>query len=798
MSIRTDISQRTSPDITIVRTGGDNVVVPITVSSTRRFMLMQEDFIQLEFSLAEPVHFAIGDYIQDEVFGRFVITTEQMPRYNSRTGGYGYTLRFDAEYMGWKNWLHCLAVNGKRMESRWNLTDRLDTHARQVADNINIITEAEVTSHYDTQTGVTVYNSTGYGIDITSTNAAEIKHLAYEGVNIIEAMNAIAQEWSCEWWATNDSVTNGNTTYAKTIHFGKCESGSPYTMILGNNVETMDITRDTQSYCNRLFAYGGTRNIPEDYDRHLEFSARTTNSWTYFYDANKPLTLNMIDAEPTVAAVTMPLGTWSQGGTNAERTYTQSTSAVNLSGKYTFDIALSTMIGISSDAFVMADLPDVSLSATLHYGEETNLVRIRNYRQGEIIDGVGWFADLSFSSEIDLGSTLIPVYLEIVWTMVVKDTHAGDDVQHETTGRAQAVSSSANKAVQVVFNGNTYNCTFNGSNGRISPKPSGLTNGSKYTIANLIMPNVPLSWFTVDYDAGTLATVGEKRLHMPLTTYPNRYIDAEGGLSAQQIVEQTVIFDDIYPMMTLRIKAGTLVGEDKQQRVDHSDGSVSYEDWTQWSFEVEMLVDEDNDTWGTFPFFADYILDGHTLQAVFSAPTTANATGHLLAGMTFDVGFSNNRYTIIRNEDYGTLLPNKRLVPTEGDTLFLTGWNPRYISDLDMVAIAEQRLATKAAEYLQAVQEGQFTFTCRMMSDVMMAYPFCTGSDQNGRRMFGLLSAGHKVIISHDGLPGGSKESRIIGYEYKLDMPYNTPTYTVGETEAYSRLKQLEKQIQRL
>jgi hypothetical protein len=54
------------------------------------------------------------------------------------------------------------------------------------------------------------------------------------------------------------------------------------------------------------------------------------------------------------------------------------------------------------------------------------------------------------------------------------------------------------------------------------------------------------------------------------------------------------------------------------------------------------------------------------------------------------------------------------------------------------------------------------------------------------------------VVINNDALPNGGKQSRIIGYEYKLDIPYDTPTYTVGDTEAYSRLKQIEKQLQRL
>lgn len=809
MKIRKNISQRTkivggiavdNPDITINRVGGSNVTVPITARSIRRVMLMQDDYVQLEFSLLTPVYFGIGDYIQDTIFGRFIITTEQMPRNNQQTGGYEYSLRFDADYFVWRNWLHCLAINGKRMESRWNLTDRLDAHVQQVADNVNIVINPNVTEQYNPNTGEYSYNSEGYGIEVTATNAAEIKHLAFEGIDIISAMNAIAEAWSCEWWVTNDSVTNGDTTFAHTIHFGKCEevSNNNYGMTLGTNVESMEIARDQQEYCNRLYAYGGKQNVPEDYDQHLEFTATTRPTQTYFSDTSKPLTVDMIDAEADTPVVSMVFGQPTQGGTTAERTYTVVSSAVQLSGKQTFNIDLSVMIGISAVDFAATSLPEVSFVATLHYGSNSKLIRIRNFRMDEILDGMGWFADLQFNGEINLGSTAVDVSVDYVWTLTYpNNTHTGDDVEHSRSGNATAESSAANKAVKVVFNGATTECTFEGATGRISPKPSGLVNGSKYTIANLIMPKVPQSWFTVDYDAGVLATVGDKRIHLPLLTYPNRYMETDTR-SANQIVERAVVFEDIYPKLTLRIKAGTLVGETKQQRIEHGDGSVSYEDWTQWSFEVEM--DKGDGIWGDFPFWDYYILDGNKLQAVFLAPTTANTTGHLLAGMTFDAGFSGTRYTIIRNDDYGVLLPNDRLVPTEGDTLILTGWNPRYINDLDMVNVAETELATKASEYLQAIQEGQFTVTAKMMSDRMQRYPFCDspGVDANGRRLYGLLEIGCKVRVNHAALPGGYKVSRVLGCEYKLDIPYDTPTYIVGETEAYSRLRQLEKQITKL
>jgi hypothetical protein len=347
----------------------------------------------------------------------------------------------------------------------------------------------------------------------------------------------------------------------------------------------------------------------------------------------------------------------------------------------------------------------------------------------------------------------------------------------------------------VVFNGTKTTCTFNGATGNISPKPTGLVNGSKYAIENLDLLKVPLSWYTIDYQTGTIATMGEKRLHLPLDTYPNRYIEQGGTSDATQVVEQAVIFDKIFPRLRLRISS--LSSEPMKQKVEHSDGSISYEDWTKWKFKLEYF-DPANETWSDFNFKLSYMLDGAKLQAVFSAPADISATGHLLAGMTFDLGYDERDFTIIRNEDYGVLLPNDTLVPSLHDELVLTGWNPRAMNEIGMVATAETELAVKGQEYLDAITDGQFTITAHMMSRNMMYWPFCDGNDANGRRFYGLLDAGCKVKVNHAALPGGSKTSRVLGYEYKLDMPYDTPTYIIGETDAYSRLKRIEKQLTKL
>ena len=146
------------------------------------------------------------------------------------------------------------------------------------------------------------------------------------------------------------------------------------------------------------------------------------------------------------------------------------------------------------------------------------------------------------------------------------------------------------------------------------------------------------------------------------------------------------------------------------------------------------------------------------------------------------------------------------------------------MESLGLIEAAERQLLTFGQDYLQALEEDQFTFECTMMSDwAWMLF----GGDGTGLKAlladeeedkallssdgkalfirdretywvndvyFRLPEPGTRVAVYHDALKG-TKETRIIGFEYKLDIPYDTPHITVGETEAYSRLKQLEKKI---
>jgi len=340
----------------------------------------------------------------------------------------------------------------------------------------------------------------------------------------------------------------------------------------------------------------------------------------------------------------------------------------------------------------------------------------------------------------------------------------------------------------------------------------------------LIVTKVPLSYFASDYDdPSALTSVGERRLRLPVET--GGYISKSGAFP-NKTVEKVVFFDKIKPMIVLKI---TEVEElEKHTKEEYSDGSSTNWTWTQYRFKCKMADGTE------FPFSKDFILSGETLKINFltdmmiedfmKGKTASDGITPLvsnLCGMTFEVNFRNSTqsFTIVRNEDFGAKLPNNILKPKVGDCFTLVGWDSRAIGSLGLIDQAEEELKAKAQSYLNAIEEDQYTFTCIMKFDYLTGLipnvPFHTNEDEptytteedesnlklyvaNDGTYFKLLDEGTKVSLDYLPLGATGKVTRIIGYEYKLDFPFDTPKYTIGETEAYSRLKKIEKEISKL
>lgn len=262
--------------------------------------------------------------------------------------------------------------------------------------------------------------------------------------------------------------------------------------------------------------------------------------------------------------------------------------------------------------------------------------------------------------------------------------------------------------------------------------------------------------------------VVQHRLMLPEGT---PYVDARPGLTEAEVVEAVKVFDYIYPRRT-----GTM--SDVHTRT----GSETNDDGTQATYTYYRYKDTG------LVFKDEYILPGKELQIAF--------TSGKLNGMTFGVIFNptpkdsargEQLWEIVANENYGRLLPDDTLKPEDGNTYILSGFDIQLVSDR-YIPDAEQELLEAAQEYVRksGVDDGSYQAT--LYSDWVYA-------DRIGRT----FDIGQKVLLKNPAYFGAEgRESRITGWELNLDLPYDSPRYTIGESVQYSRLGSIEDSLEAL
>ena len=88
---------------------------PVTTSAIIKYALMGDYYIELPFSLLTPLDFPLGSYITYK--GRkFEIMSEVYPDFDNKTGGYKYTLQFQAQQNHMKNFI-CFWLGGDNPEA---------------------------------------------------------------------------------------------------------------------------------------------------------------------------------------------------------------------------------------------------------------------------------------------------------------------------------------------------------------------------------------------------------------------------------------------------------------------------------------------------------------------------------------------------------------------------------------------------------------------------------------------------------------------------------------------------------
>ena len=857
--------ERQSAYIDIKR--GQSVIKSVLINERckRIFKLMEQDCIILEFYAETAIEVKLGDYIQDESFGRFVIADIQHGEYQPNDAVYKYTLTFVAEYWTWKNWLHMLtytplSLNGasgslKRKESTWNLTSSLDDHLEAILRNLSVL-------------GVVGYNYNTAGCK----KANEVRFISYDGVDVIAALNLIAEQYECEWWIVG-----------KTIFFGKCETGSELILDVKTDLSELSIQDNRTGYANCIYAYGSDKNIPVSYRKDLYLKITgvkqdgdkteiTTEPplRTYMFegsDANDPITLVIYQGENH--------GTKDEAGNSIPVWLGDEHLALdvetgwkfNLYGvgtelrkgiTFTFDRQLEKIQNISLVAKYYLTYIDEETgeegsrelicatksekSQTLSSGDSSitfappppdssgqQQINVPFIRSTEIIHRIK--KGLAF--EIDLELELEGFVEDVKWScdsteiryfkdgsiidknndFVLLESNEGEEFiacQVSYVDSNNEIKEGVYAEIVEEFE------EFKDNDARIVvydvegvKYEEGINSYIKVEAEDSI--RMPDSYYTDTLqDPASVLTIGENRLRLPLNECPDGNVCDE-GVTTETAIEKTIIFEDIYPKMVLYVESvETKQKQDKDSF--ESDGSEKYWNWTEYTVTLKT------ETGKSFTFKKEYIIAGNELAIQFlpAGEDDASANTHMLAGMIFGAAWKDvddvSKFTIVRNEDFGAKLPNETLCPKVGDKCTLIGWNVKVVESSGILDAAEQELLKATIEYKEALADNPFTFGCTLKSDFLFGDAEYTGlADSQNRLLYASnnkqllvrnsskfyepLREGQKVKIMDETLRGGECSSRIIGYEYKLDRPWDSPKITVGETQAYSRLAKIEKQI---
>lgn len=214
---------------------------PVTKEAIIKYVLMGDYYIELPFNLLEPTTFARGSYITYK--GRkFEIMSTVRPEFNNKTGGYKYTLKFEAQQNHMKRFV-CFWLGGDNPEAVFHNTTDLESFAALIVANMNKQLGGE-----NWQVGT-----------ITVDNPKATKLVSFNGDKCWDILNTIAETFETEWWTEE----NGDLV---SLCFGKLDFGSPEEFRQGNVVKNIPAKKgDDSSYGTRFYVFGSTRNLTSDY-----------------------------------------------------------------------------------------------------------------------------------------------------------------------------------------------------------------------------------------------------------------------------------------------------------------------------------------------------------------------------------------------------------------------------------------------------------------------------------------------------------------------------------------------------
>lgn len=292
--------------------------------------------------------------------------------------------------------------------------------------------------------------------------------------------------------------------------------------------------------------------------------------------------------------------------------------------------------------------------------------------------------------------------------------------------------------------------------------------------------NIPKGYFT-----GSDADVTTDGIATDYLMLPNKEVDSDGFYAKdgyienvnvvkneKQAIEGVVMFEDEYPKVSCTVS-----------EVKTYDSTVDNEDGTKTTQTFWQVTSTDAFTTG---FETSWVKSNLTLGIKF--------TSGALTGMEFDVEFKvidkKKYYEVIANDTYGRTLPDSVMCPKVGDTFFLFNWDATKITYTDLIPTARLSLFGRAKQYYQKTMISNSNFTCTMDGE-----KFYNNGTYNYHPMGEQVKLINPMFAQVDSDGKHYRNSRIIGMEIALDIPYDHPQYIVGEKAATSRLGKLEDKV---
>lgn len=696
--------------------------------STYTWKKQEEEFITVNFSSDSVLALKKGFYTNIESLGRFEVVNLPTPTKASKDIGYDYELRLDRPWYKFKNRIIFFrrgSVNGK--EAKWSLTDTLQAHAGILTDNLANIGYTYAGKEY------LVYIHD----DVEKRNEAKL--IAYDSTTLLSALDKIAEAFDTEWWITEN-----------TIHFGRCEQGEQtITLEQGKELNGLSRSEDSEEHGTRLYAFGSSRNLNQNYRRKLK----------------NPFT---IDGFHTLYGTKVRFTTNKPKNFFSEKKRIKITSSSKYEGQtFTFKVVSGSYTNPAAGQTVSWNNPVFEIEV----GSMIDAIGFQNGTGVQFIIG-----DETSGQTEDSKTTMVKVERDSFPIFSFKNLQ----LQKKAITPNTRLTLADKTETGIEFIGIISDGTSSVNDGRDCYALTGKTKqlagtSQQVTLSHLAMAYVS-KLYTKPIDGQSevaIQGVSDTILQLPIGT---PYIDSDKNLDPDDITEIVKTYEDIYPRALLTI---TEVTEIAAKTTDTDTGNVTY--WTAYRFKAKL---QDGS-----PFVFDSIYETQE----DNKPLSIHFESGKLNGMDFEVHFNPDADTddkqlfeITRNDTYTLELPNETMKPAVGDTLYMYNMDITFIDD-ELVEAAEMELKAEAEKDMKKMKVDSGTYTGTKN-------PVLFG--QKGIE----LTYGSKVKLvapEYFDKEDHARESRIIGWELDLE-DLTQGELTIGESKTGSRSDTLAETVSQI